>query len=235
MTKKFYMVLDTETAGNFSSPQVYDLSWLIMTRKGEIVKKESFVIKEIFGNWPLMQQAYYALKYPQYIQKIFSNEIIPMSFQEAISILQKDIEEYQPEIWAYNSAFDERALKATADALDVEINLPTFFDIWGYACQVLYRKRYVRFCAEMGCPDGFSEKGNIRTTAEAGYRFLTKSLIFEESHTALEDCYVESAILSRCLREKRPTSVPTGNKAKWKVYRLVKEMGVTPKEDFIPF
>ena len=49
--------------------------------------------------------------------------------------------------------------------------------------------------------NGFvSEAGNIQTSAEVAYRFLTNQVDFIESHTGLEDVQIECQILLNCLK-----------------------------------
>ena len=71
-----------------------------------------------------------------------------------------------------------------------------FFCIWHLACQTLLNTTsYIKFAIENGLE---SDKGNILTSAESCYRFLTNSIDFEESHTGLEDVRIEVEIMAKC-------------------------------------
>ena len=61
----------------------------------------------------------------------------------------------------------------------------------------LNTSEYVNFATIHGF---VSEAGNIQTSAEVAYRFLTNNLDFVESHTGLEDVEIETAILMNCLK-----------------------------------
>jgi hypothetical protein len=77
-------------------------------------------------------------------------------------------------------------------------------DVWEYACRArLNLKKYKTLAVREGW---VSDAGNIKTTAECAYRFVSGNLAFAESHTALEDAQIESEILADCFRAK--TTVP---------------------------
>ena len=64
------------------------------------------------------------------------------------------------------------------------------------ACQTLLNTTtYVKFALANGLE---SDKGNILTSAESCYKFLTNSVDFEESHTGLEDVRIEVEIMAKC-------------------------------------
>ena len=90
------------------------------------------------------------------------------------------------------------------------------------ACQTLLNTTtYVKFALANGLE---SDKGNILTSAESCYRFLTNSVDFEESHTGLEDVLIEVAIMAYCYRQHKPFENSI-NSACWrKVQRARKEM-----------
>ena len=48
MKKKFYLVLDVETANNLEDALVYDIGFAVVDNKGRIYKTASYVIREIF-------------------------------------------------------------------------------------------------------------------------------------------------------------------------------------------
>ena len=73
-----------------------------------------------------------------------------------------------------------------------------FFCIWHMACtSVLNTVDYINFAIENGF---VSDKGNIQTSAEVAYRYLTNKVDFIESHTGLEDVKIEIEIMLAVLQ-----------------------------------
>src|SRR5574344_1937513 len=105
--KKYYLVLDVETAGGLDNPLIYDLGFAICDKKGNIYEKRSFVIKEIFDNSRLMDTAYYKEKVPRYVKDLENGIRKKVSFLEAREELIRVMEKYGSNtICAYNLAFD---------------------------------------------------------------------------------------------------------------------------------
>jgi len=46
--KKYFLVLDTETANGLDDPFVYDLGFVVADRKGNIYERHSYIIYDIF-------------------------------------------------------------------------------------------------------------------------------------------------------------------------------------------
>lgn len=120
--KKYYLVLDTETATlpvissmditpqqrqqlAIAKPLVYDLGWIVMDRQGNIVKKENFLIQEIFFVPQVFNTAYYKEKRPIYIDLLNKGEIKTATWNDAIDILLTDLEKVDIAC-AYNATFD---------------------------------------------------------------------------------------------------------------------------------
>lgn len=217
MEKRMIAVLDTETAGGFGRPMVYDFGFAITDKNGNVFESRSFVIKEIFLNWKKMRTAYYKDKKPAYWRAIHEGTRKLVPFVVAVMEFKALCKKYGVnEIAAYNLNFDMRALKATEEELtgkDWFYNFLNGFQlhcIWGTACQTLYHKKFYNFCTENGF---VSDKGNVQTSAEIGYRYLTQDTDFTECHTGLEDVLIEIAIMVRVYKahkkmEKAPISAP---------------------------
>ena len=47
-TKKYLIVLDTETANEIDCPLVYDMGWAIIDEEGNVYKTRSFINRDIF-------------------------------------------------------------------------------------------------------------------------------------------------------------------------------------------
>ena len=61
--KKYYMILDVETANSLEEGLVYDIGFQIIDKKGNIYEKDSFLIYDIFVlENQLMKTCYYKEK-----------------------------------------------------------------------------------------------------------------------------------------------------------------------------
>jgi len=228
--KKYFLILDTETCNTIEQPLPYDIGWAIVDRYGKIYARRSFVVAETFcGMKDVMTSAYYVEKIPNYWDDIKSGcrKILPM--WDIRRTMRDDIKNFKiREVGAYNMAFDKRALNNLIRYVSkswcrwwfpfgVE-----FFCIWSMACDViLNRKSYLDFAEQNNL---ISEKGNISTSAESAYKYITNNPQFVESHTGLEDVEIETAIMAECYRQKKKMCRKI-NPACWrKVQRKRKEL-----------
>ena len=207
--KKYIMVVDVETAGGLDNPLVYDIGYAICDRKGNIYAKRSFIIKEIFDNKRLMNTAYYAKKVPLYIEDIKQGTRTVVTFQEMRQDFLDLMELYQVQtLSAYNLNFDKRALSNTMQYITKEKKFLTLTQkninllcIWSLACEVLYTQKTFKKVAIT--QKWLTEKGNIKTSAEIGHRYINADYDFEESHTGLEDVLIEIGILYKCFAQNK--------------------------------
>lgn len=217
MTKKidrrirYHIVLDVETAGGLGNPLVYDVGFAITDRQGRIYETRSFMIEEIWSNRALMLSAYYSEKIPKYEKDIEQGKRTVVKFEDMRQEMLSLMKEYNVKvIGAYNLAFDMRALSTTyrhlredenikflsEDFKDIELNC-----IWGLACQLLYTQKSF---TNIGIRKGWvTEAGNLKTSAEIGYRYISGEYDFEESHTGLEDVLIEIEIMAYALRQNK--------------------------------
>ena len=223
--KKYFMVLDVETANTTDSKHndglVYDIGFTIMDKKGNIYAERSFCIKEIFDWVDLMQSAYYAEKRPIYYEKMRNKEMEKVTIWEARQRIKKALEYFGiTEVYAYNANFDYTTLNNTVRYLSgsgCRWFLPygtQICDIWHIACQVLgtqktFQKENIR-----------NENGNLLTNAERMYAYMIQDQDFEESHTGLEDAKIESQILARCLRTHKHIDKKI-NRACWRIPQAI--------------
>lgn len=203
---KYVIVLDTETANSVEQPLPYDFGWAVVdTENQEIVRKFSYVCAEIFLDKELMEQAYFAEKIPNYWEDIQSGKRKLKKLlnirKEFLSCLKTyDIKQ----ICAYNMNFDKRAshndiryITSSFIRWFFPYNVE-FICIWNMACtSFLNTLDYINFATTHGF---VSEAGNIQTSAENAFRYLTNNPDFVESHTGLEDVEIETAILFHCLK-----------------------------------
>ena len=101
--KTYFITLDTETTSDLSPEEngkrkvmikyIYDLGYTIADKKETLVQR-NYLVKEIFENENLMDNAYYASKKEMYDNKVANGEIQVVPFEEIIKILQKDLKDY---------------------------------------------------------------------------------------------------------------------------------------------
>lgn len=213
--KKYYLILDVETAGTTDEPLVYDLGWAIADSKGNIYKEESYIISDIFfeGNETLkasskMETAYYNKKLPKYYKGIKRGDWKIGTFYNVRKKLLEDAKKYNvTAVCAYNASFDTKALNNTMSYL-TKGRFKWFFPyetpvmcIWHMACQLICTmKKYKLFCEENGF---VSQAGNYQTSTEVVWRFLTGNTSFEEEHTGLEDVRIETQIMKECFKKHK--------------------------------
>lgn len=204
--KEKYLIIDTETTNDIKQPLPYDIGYAICDRTGKIYLKRSFVVAEIFLDFKgeeLMNSAYYAEKIPKYWDDIKTGKRVIKSIFNIRKQIKTDMKEYNiKKVGAYNMAFDKRALNNIiryASKSFIRWFFPfgtEFFCIWSMACQVILNTTtYIKFAMQN---DLVSEAGNVQTSAESCFKFLTNSIDFVESHTGLEDVEIEVQILAKC-------------------------------------
>lgn len=195
---KRIIVLDTETCGGMSAPLVYDLGYTIAENGAEI-KTRSYTIKETFNNKPLFETAYYKEKRPLYEERLESNYSKLIALKYALIQLKKDIKKYGvDEIYAYNSSFDNRALKSTIEKFNLNIELQQITDIMNYIDGITENDNYKNFCETNGFMTRH-KKPRPQKKAETLFRYLTQNPSYTEEHTALEDSKIELFILNKAL------------------------------------
>ena len=202
--KEMFLVIDTETANTIEQPLPYDIGYAICDRYGNIAVERSFVVAEIFlDHKEMMKSAYFAEKIPHYWEDIKNGTREIKSIFNIRKQIKEDMKKYRiKKVGAYNMAFDKRALNNVVRYCSKSLIRwffpfgTEFFCIWSMACQVLLNSTsYIKFALQNGLE---SETGNIQTSAEACYKFLTNSVDFTEEHTGLEDVRIEIDIMAKC-------------------------------------
>lgn len=202
----FVIIIDTETTNSIEQPLPYDIGYAIVDLySGNIILERSYVVAEVFLDKELMSSAYYVDKVPKYWKGIKKGERVLTSFLKIRSQIKKDMEHYNiTKVGAYNASFDNRATNndtryITSSSLRWFFPYGTeIFCIWNMACtSILPTIEYITFCLENGF---VSEKGNIQTSAETVYRYITNNPKFEEKHMGLEDVRIETAIFLHILK-----------------------------------
>ena len=209
MKKQYYLVLDVETANSTDDALVYDIGYSVRDRQNNEYDRKSFIVFDIFHDEAeLMKSAYYAKKIPQYLDGIGKGEFKVVSFYEMRQELVKVIKQFPGiKVCAYNAHFDTTALNKTYRWLTKSKYrwfLPygtEIYDIWHMACQVICTmKSYKQYCYDNKL---VSSTGNIKTSAEAVFGFISKNPDFDEKHTGLQDVLIEAEILNQCFRKHK--------------------------------
>lgn len=230
MKKHYYIVLDVETANSTEDALVYDLGYAVTDRNGHIYECGSFINRDIFiRRKELMQTAYYAEKVPKYWEQIKRGEHKIADLYEIRQAILAVFDRYPiTAVFAYNASFDYRALNTTQRYLTkskYRYFLPygtQVWDIWNFACNTIcLQKGYRKFCLENGF---VSASGNIQTSAEVVYAYITKNKGFTEEHTGLADVFIETAILAKCYATHKKCHRKI-NRACWRVPQVKKPKG----------
>ena len=207
--KDLYIVGDIETANFAEDALAYDVGLAIIDRKGNVYDRKSFIVSEIFVDEPdLMKSAYYAHKIPEYLAEIERGGREVATFYKVVALLKEWNTKYKPKAFlAYNAFFDMSGLNRTQRYITkskYRYALPYGLQvqcIWHMACQTICsQKKYYDFCIKNGF---VSKAGNISTSAETVYRFLTNNPIFQEEHKGLEDVEIEAKIFAECIKKHK--------------------------------
>nr|DAL49240.1 MAG TPA_asm: 3'-5' exonuclease [Caudoviricetes sp.] len=198
-------IIDTETTKN---NMVYDLGVAILnTSTGEIVDTMNAVVSETFGNVAAMRTAYYASKIPQYLAAIDAGELEVLAFSDCFKRFGALLAAHGVRsVWAYNMAFDYKALNRTISELSngfVGCFFPDnvkCYDLMSSAINLVGNtRRYQSWALEHGY---VTPTGRAKATAEIMFRFVTDDNAFIEDHTALSDAMVEADILAHLVAKK---------------------------------
>lgn len=217
--RKYFLMLDTETANTFndengldrSSALVYDFGFAVVDMHGNIYEEFSFVTDEIFNDMPeIMQTAYYAKKIPLYVAEITNGTRVVASLYTIRKTMCELIAKYKIfAVVAHNASFDYGVCNSTQRYITkskYRYFFPKGIEIWDTlkGARKVFGKNeeYLNFCAENGYMTKH-EKPQPRFTAEILYRYLTNEIDFVEAHTGIEDVRIETIIFAECMKHRR--------------------------------
>lgn len=215
MKRKYLIGIDTETCNgleeegkiDLSQSLVYDIGWQVVDRKGNVYKKRSFVVAEIFLDHELMKGAYYAEKIPQYWEDIQTGKRKLKSLLNIWKTFLSDRKKYNVKnVFAHNAYFDYNALNNTIRLVTgskYRYFMPYCVEWWDtlkMARDVFSKNRkYSEYCQKNGYLTAHKHPQN-RLTAEILWRYISNDPEFIESHTGLEDVEIETEIMVYCLK-----------------------------------
>lgn len=221
MNKNYYCVIDTETVNgivdengklDLSQSLVYDVGWCICDKKGNVYRKRSYVVEQVFRDYPeLMKSGYYANKLEQYYNDIKRGERIVFPIIKIWGNFLNDCKKYNVKaVMAYNTMFDYRALNNTLRYITKSRYrhfIPKRFEIWDILKMtnslLTKRRSYVDFCIDNNYLTKH-KKPRPQLKAEIVYRYIKPNCNdFAESHTGLEDALIETEIFAWCNRQHK--------------------------------
>lgn len=206
--KKYHLLIDVETTNGFKAPLVYDVGYAIIDRKGVIYEKHSFLVKQVFDNSRLMASAYYKEKIPSYKIELEKGLHKLKTWQTITEHIRKTAKKWNvKKVGAYNLAFDKNAMASTNDFLGdgrkilKGVKIEEEVCIWALACQTIFlQKSFQQTAVEQ---KWLTEAGNMKTSAEIAYRYITGKHDFIEEHKGLADVKIEAEIMAHCFKQHK--------------------------------
>ena len=206
--KQFFAILDTETT---ISDTVADFAIIIVDREGKIHNQCAVLVAGHYGNHELFhdknandiwgyaglekRKANYATMLESGVRMLASTNAINKWINQAIG-------KYNPDLTAYNLAFD------LAKCANTGIDLSGFnsrFCLWQAAVgNICNKKAFKQFALENHAFNNATKHGNMtfKTNAEIVCGFINNNFI-EEPHTALEDARdFELPILTTIIKKR---------------------------------
>ncbi|MER2227287.1 MAG: hypothetical protein ABS916_09560 [Carnobacterium sp.] len=232
--KETFLVIDTETTKegyNMPNQSVFDIGWTISNRQGEILQTRSYMVEEFRLQALEKKKAFLidseVVDKATYITKLLNKEMKVVNWKSIIAQLTKDMNKHNVEfVSAYNLGFDLRVIdKTTQFLLGREFLFDDKFliDLWhASAYTILNTKEYKEFARKHNLT---TEKGNLKTSAESTFQFITNNPSYIEEHTALQDSLDETEILHHLLNQKEsiPLHAYEINTQAWKIVNTKEE------------
>lgn len=207
--KQFFAILDTETT---MQNTVADFAIIIVDRKGIIHNQCAVMVKDHYGTFELFHDkaandiwGYQGLerRKANYIEMLNSGKRMLASVNGINKWIDQAIGKYDPELTAYNLAFDLDKCKNTGINLD---GFKSKFCLWQAAVgNICKTKTYKQFVLENHGFNNVTKFGNMtmKTNAEMVAGFISGEFK-DEPHTALEDARdFELPILIEILKKNK--------------------------------
>ena len=209
--RKYVLVLDIETANITEDALAYDVGFAVADKKGNIYETHSYMVAEMFldnYNKPLMDTAYYANKLPKYWEDYKAGKRKLAKILTVRNIVQQVMKKYRiTDVFAYNANFDKTGLDRTVRYL-TKSEVRFFFPygtkihcIWHMATQVICQQK--TYFKKAIVHNWISAKGNLQTSAELVFAYISGNPDFKEEHTGLEDVAIEVKIMAKCFAQHK--------------------------------
>ena len=211
----------------------FDIAWRIVDKSGREYNSGSFVVRESFR----LDVPFFKEKLGHYFDDAYSHLIKPASIFEVREEYNGQIAALQAAghrviACAYNAAFDFKYLPETIQKISGDssirwmqnkIELMDIWDFWGSSVPLNYS----------ATPTASGKY--ISTSAESAYRWEFNEADFVERHIAWHDCLIESDILLKAIRRKKPMPIVSRPSelagAVWK--KINTRIGIDGKSDLI--
>jgi hypothetical protein len=215
MTKPvLYCLVDTETT--MKNGLVFDFAFDLMNRKGETLEYGSFLFKDVLT----IEEPFYKEKVAEYWTLAYKHKVKPMTVAAVRRVFNHVLNKYISKgykivICAYNAAFDVSHLGLTSKEitglpfLTADTKYVKFFDLWhgwvkGCPKEYGYTAPWTHeFPGTKNPKTGKPYPWNIKTSAEAVYRYISDNHNFQERHVAYADLIIEKVILLDILGRKK--------------------------------
>lgn len=232
--KETFLIIDTETTKegkNMPNQSVFDIGWTISNRNGEILATRSYIVEQFRLQALEKKKAFLIdsdiVDKATYITKILNREMKVASWSAIMGQLTKDCKKYNVGfIGAYNLGFDTNVINKTHFYFTekiVELFETTYLIDLYHACAytILSTPEYRTFAEKHNLK---TDKGNLKTSAEATYRFIINDNTYIEEHTAFQDSLDETKILHYLLNNVDiPLQAWTINSQAWRIVNPKKE------------
>jgi hypothetical protein len=207
--KQFFAILDTETT---MANTVADFAIVICDRNGTIYNQCAVMIKDHYGKFELFHDktandvwGYEGLerRKANYVEMLNSGRRMLASVNAVNSWINQAIGKYDPQLTAYNLAFDRDKCEKTGIELSGFANS---FCLWQASVgNICGSKQFKQFALENHAFNSPTQFGNMtfQSNAEIVCGFVTGDYK-KEPHTALEDARdFELPILREILKKKK--------------------------------
>ena len=207
--KQFFAILDTETT---MENTVADFAIIIVDRKGIIHNQCAVMVKDHYQKFELFHDkaandtwGYEGLERRKnnYIEMLNSGKRMLASVKGINNWINQAIGKYDPELTAYNLAFDLDKCEKTGIDLS---GFKSKFCLWRAAVgNICNTKQYKQFVLENHGFNNVTKSGNMttKTDAEMVAGFISGEFK-EEPHTALEDARdFELPIMTEILKKNK--------------------------------
>ena len=226
-----FVVTDIETT--LKHRIAFDIAWRIVDKSGREYNSGSFVVRESFR----LDVPFFKEKLGHYFDDAYSHLIKPASIFEVREEYNGQIAALQAAghrviACAYNAAFDFKYLPETIQKISGDssirwmqnkIELMDIWDFWGSSVPLNYS----------ATPTASGKY--ISTSAESAYRWEFNEADFVERHIAWHDCLIESDILLKAIKRKKPMPILSRPSelagAVWK--KINTRIGIDGKSDLI--
>jgi hypothetical protein len=208
--KQYFLTIDTETT---MESHVADFGAVLSDRKGNIIKSMGVLVSEYYGKESLFFDKNSALEIwtelglkrrnNSYLKMLESGERMIASTRAINKWLALVKGEFNPELTAYNLAFDlDKCKKSNIDLMMFDKR----FCLWHLASYKYAKtKKYLNFILQHHYfnPPTSRQNMSYKTNAEVMARFVTGVMLEDEPHTALEDIiYYELPILTKIINTR---------------------------------